>query len=92
MLSLRAGETCAALSAGVRLDAEGAVQESRICRSWVRPRYGLTYDDGDELIELAPPGDEDLADLSLLLSGAGSGVNDRVRSDSIDRKVGSDVR
>ena len=67
VLSLRAGETCAALSAGVRLDAEGAVQESRICRSWVRPRYGLTYDDGDELIELAPPGDEDLADLSLLL-------------------------
>ena len=67
VLSLRAGETCAALSTGVRLDAEGAVQESRICRSWVRPRYGLTYDDGDELIELAPPGDEDLADLSLLL-------------------------
>ena len=67
VLSLRAGETCAALSAGVRLDAEGAVRESKICRSWVRPRYGLSYDDGDELIELAPPGDEDLADLSLLL-------------------------
>lgn len=67
VLSLRAGQRCAALSAGVRLDAEGAVQESRICRSWVRPRYGLSYDDGDELIELAPPGDEDLADLSLLL-------------------------
>ena len=67
VLSLRAGQTCAALSAGVRLDADGAVQESKICRSWVRPRYGLSYDDGDELIELAPPGDEDLADLSLLL-------------------------
>ncbi len=67
VLSLRAGQTCAALSAGVRLDADGAVQESKICRSWVRPRYGLSYDDGDDLIELAPPGDEDLADLSLLL-------------------------
>ena len=67
VLSLRAGQRCAALSAGVRLDAEGAVLESQICRSWVRPRYGLSYDDGDELIELAPPGDEDLAELSLLL-------------------------
>ena len=31
------------------------------------PRYGLTYTDGDELIELAPPGDEALSDLSRLL-------------------------
>ena len=31
------------------------------------PRYGLTYEDGDELIELAPPGDEDLADLDALM-------------------------
>ena len=31
------------------------------------PAYGLTYTDGDELIELAPPGDEALSDLSELL-------------------------
>ena len=66
-LSLRAGQRCAALSVAVRLDEDGAVAEQRIARSWIRPRYGLTYTDGDELIELAPPGDEALSDLSGLL-------------------------
>ncbi|QNJ11404.1 ribonuclease catalytic domain-containing protein [Synechococcus sp. M16.1] len=66
-LSLRAGQRCAALSVAVRLDGDGAVAEQRIARSWIRPRYGLTYTDGDELIELAPPGDEALSDLSGLL-------------------------
>ena len=66
-LSLRARQRCAALSVAVRLDDDGAVGEQRIVRSWIRPRYGLTYADGDELIELAPPGDEALSDLSRLL-------------------------
>lgn len=66
-LSLRAGQCCAALSVAVRLFDDGAVGEQRIVRSWIRPRYGLTYADGDELIELAPPGDEALSDLSRLL-------------------------
>ena len=66
-LSLRAGQRCAALSVAVRLDDDGAVGEQRIVRSWIRPRYGLTYADGDELIELAPPGDEALSYLSRLL-------------------------
>ena len=66
-LSLRAGRRCPALSVGVRLDDNGAVIDQRLHRSWVCPRYGLTYEDGDELIELAPPGDEDLADLDALM-------------------------
>ena len=66
-LSLRAGQRTAAISVSVRLDSAGAIAERRIARSWVQPRYGLTYADGDELIELAPPGDETLADLSQLM-------------------------
>ena len=66
-LSLRAGQRCPALSVGVLLDDDGAIVDSRCQRSWVQPRYRLTYEDGDELIELAPPGDEDLAQLSSLL-------------------------
>ena len=66
-LSLRAGQRTAAISVSVRLDSAGAIAERRIARSWVQPRYGLTYADGDELIELAPPGDETLADLSELM-------------------------
>ena len=66
-LSLRAGQRTAAISVSVRLDSAGAIAERRIARSWVQPRYGLTYVDGDELIELAPPGDETLADLSQLM-------------------------
>ena len=66
-LSLRAGKRTAALSVGVRLDDAGSIVDRRITRSWVLPRYGLTYADGDELIELAPPGDETLAALSQLM-------------------------
>ena len=66
-LSLRAGQRTAAVSVAVRLDSAGAIVDRRITRTWVMPRYSLTYADGDELIELAPPGDETLADLSQLM-------------------------
>ena len=66
-LSLRQGQRCAAWSTAVELDPEGAVLAASIQRSWVRPTYRLTYADGDDLIELAPPQDGDLARLDALL-------------------------
>lgn len=66
-LSLRAGHRCAAISVAVQLAEDGEVIDERIVRSWVKPRYGLTYAEGDELIELAPPGDESLSELSSLM-------------------------
>ena len=56
VLSLRAGHRCAALSVAVRLDDDGAIADQRLERTWIKPRYGLTYEDADDLIELAPPG------------------------------------
>ena len=44
IFSLRAGQRCPALSVGVLLDDEGAVLASRCQRSWVQPRYRLTYE------------------------------------------------
>ena len=67
VLSLRAGHRCASLSVAVVLDEAGGIADTRVCRTWIRPCYRLTYEDGDELIELAPPGDEDLATLANLL-------------------------
>ena len=66
-MSLKPMRRCAALSVGVLLSAEGAIEAVEPCRSWVKVSYGLTYDDADELIELAPPEDPDLADLAELL-------------------------
>ena len=66
-LSLRAGVRSAALSVAVLLDDDGAIADQRVVRSWIQPRYGLSYEDGDELIELAPPGDESLHRLSALM-------------------------
>ena len=66
-LSLRSGKRCAALSVGVLLDRDGSIRQHRITRSWVQPRYRLSYEDGDELIDLAPPGDEGLARMAGLL-------------------------
>lgn len=66
-LSLRAGHRCAAWSIWAELDAEGAVAASGIERTWIRPAYRLSYSDADELIELAPPEEPDLADIHRLL-------------------------
>jgi exoribonuclease-2 len=66
-LSLFAGRRNAAWSLGLELDGEGAITATRLVRSWVRPTYRLSYADADELIDLAPPEDPDLAELHRLL-------------------------
>jgi len=66
-LSLTAGQRRAAVSVALELSAEGEVLHCEILRSWIRVTYALTYTDADELIELAPPEDPDLAQLDALL-------------------------
>ncbi len=66
-MSLRAGQRNAAWSLWVELDADGAIAASGLHRSWVSPTYRLSYADADELIDLAPPQERDLADLHDLL-------------------------
>ena len=65
--SLRQGQRSAAWSLAVELDGDGAVASHTLQRSWIRPLYRLTYEDADELIELAPPPDAELAVLDGLL-------------------------
>ena len=65
--SLRQGKRSAAWSFWVELDEAGEIGASSIQRSWVKPTYRLSYNDADELIDLAPPEDPDLADLDRLL-------------------------
>jgi len=65
--SLRAGVRCAAWSTWVELNGDGAIQACGLERSWVRPTYRLSYADADDLIELAPPQEADLAALERLL-------------------------
>lgn len=66
-MSLRAGKRSAAWSIWVQLDGEGAVAGSGLHRSWVKPTYRLSYGDADDLIDLAPPQERDLANLQGLL-------------------------
>jgi len=66
-MSLRAGRRSAAWSTWVELEDDGAIAAYGITRSWVKPLYKLSYDDADELIDLAPPEEADLADLDQLL-------------------------
>ena len=65
--SLRAGVRSAAWSTWVDLDAEGGIASYGIVRSWVKPTFRLSYNDADDLIDLAPPEEPDLADLDQLL-------------------------
>lgn len=65
--SLRSGQRCAAWSLGIELGADGDLAGLELCRSWVRPAYRLSYDDADELLELAPPQEKDLLMLQALM-------------------------
>ena len=65
--SLRARQRTAAWSIWAELTPEGELGDHGITRSWVQPTYRLSYEDADDLIELAPPEDRDLADLEALL-------------------------
>jgi exoribonuclease II len=65
--SLRQRVRSAAWSLWVELSDDGAVAASGIQRSWVKPAYRLSYADADELVDLAPPEDPDLAELDQLL-------------------------
>lgn len=68
-MSLIQGQTCCALSFGVLLDAEGAVEDYTIHASLIKPTYRLTYDDVDEMLQLgikAEPEMEELAKLAKL--------------------------
>ncbi|MBT9314195.1 ribonuclease catalytic domain-containing protein [Leptothoe spongobia] len=51
-MSLRQGEVCCALSFGIVLSEEGAVEEYDIKASLIKPTYRLTYEDVDEMLEL----------------------------------------
>ena len=51
-MSLRQGEVCCALSFGIVLSSEGAVEEYDIQASLIKPTYRLTYEDVDEMLEL----------------------------------------
>ncbi len=65
--SLLAGQRNPAWSTWVELDENGDIADYGIQRSWVKPRYRLTYEDADELIDFAPPEEADLAELHALL-------------------------
>ena len=65
--SLRSGRRNPAWSTWVELNPDGAIEAYGIIRSWVKPLYKLSYEDADELIDLAPPEEADLADLDHLL-------------------------
>ncbi len=66
-LSLRQGQRCAAWSFAVVLDDQGAISSTTFNRSWISPTYRLSYEDAEDLIELAPPQDDDLAKLQELM-------------------------
>ncbi|BAU12051.1 exoribonuclease II [Leptolyngbya sp. NIES-3755] len=52
-MSLNPGKICCALSFGVILSEEGAVDEYSIHASSIRSTYRLTYDDVDEMLQLS---------------------------------------
>jgi exoribonuclease-2 len=65
--SLVAGQRCPAWSIWVELAADGAIAASGVLRSWVKPAYRLSYDDADELIDLAPPEERQIGQIHQLL-------------------------
>ena len=63
-MSLIQGQLCCALSFGVTLSDDGAVESYDIAPSTIKPTYRLTYDDVDEILELGVQAEPELIALS----------------------------
>ena len=66
-ISLKAGNKRVALSILVNIDREGLVKLQKVVQGIVKPRYSLTYEEANELIEMAPPQEPDLNIISDIL-------------------------
>ncbi|MGD1850471.1 MAG: ribonuclease catalytic domain-containing protein, partial [Cyanophyceae cyanobacterium] len=62
-MSLVQGQQCCALSFGIVLDDDGAVDSYEIHPSTVKPTYRLTYDDVDEMLQLGITAESELQSL-----------------------------
>ncbi|BBD62498.1 ribonuclease II [Nostoc sp. HK-01] len=51
-MSLVQGKICCALSFGIILDSNGAVEDYSIHASLIKPTYRLTYEDVDEMVQI----------------------------------------
>ena len=65
-MSLVQGQFCCALSFGVVLDRDGAVEEYSIHTSLIKPTYRLTYEDVDEMLELGVQAEPEIDAIALL--------------------------
>ena len=65
-MSLVQGKECCALSFGVILDQDGAVEDYTITPSLIKPTYRLTYEDVDEMLELGIEGEPEIAAIANL--------------------------
>lgn len=59
-MSLTQGNICCALSFGVLLTEEAAIESYEICVSQIKPTYRLTYEDVDEMLELGVQAESEL--------------------------------
>ncbi|MBE9006979.1 VacB/RNase II family 3'-5' exoribonuclease [Fortiea sp. LEGE XX443] len=60
-MSLVQGRICCALSFGIILDSNGAVEDYSIHASLIKPTYRLTYEDVDEMLELGVQAEPEIA-------------------------------
>ena len=63
-MSLVQGQTCHALSFGVILDENGAIEDYIITPTLIKPTYRLTYDDVDEMLELGLTNEPEITELA----------------------------
>lgn len=63
-MSLVQGKICPALSFGIILAPDGAIAEYTIHPSLIQPTYRLTYEDVDEMLDLALSAEAELATLA----------------------------
>ena len=63
-MSLIQGQLCCALSFGVLLSEDGAVESYDITPSTIKPTYRLTYEDADEIVELGVQAEPELIALA----------------------------
>ena len=65
--NLKENKVSETISASVIFNNDGSIYKYEIVEAKIRPKYQLTYDDADEIIELEPKEESEIIDIKSLL-------------------------
>ena len=65
--NLSQNKTSETISAGIEFNNDGSIHNYEIIEAIIKPKYQLTYEDANEILELEPKEEKELVEIKNLL-------------------------